>query len=248
MEKMTRMAKYKDLRENLKKDVVSTEATQTYVTNEEIVKDANYYRNIVGDESTVEKKVEITTPVREDTLYETLTFDTITENEKEEMQSVFDKVRETNGQEQYNTRMDILNKIRQSKVEVSEPMVVEETPVEVVVEDIVQTPSENRFGYIKEEIQEEIKEIEEEIFDEDDDEDEVEETPKKRFGFFKRKDNEEVEEDDEEEIEEDNDEDEEDDDDEEESSFMVKLLNGCIIVLVLVLIGLVGFIAKEILL
>ena len=34
MEKMTRMSKYKELRESLKNDVVTTEATQTYVSND----------------------------------------------------------------------------------------------------------------------------------------------------------------------------------------------------------------------
>ena len=48
MEKMTRMSKYKELRESLKNDVVTTEATQTYVSNETAVKDINYYRNFVG--------------------------------------------------------------------------------------------------------------------------------------------------------------------------------------------------------
>ena len=240
MEKMTRMSKYKELRESLKNDVVTTEETKAYVPNQEIVKDANYYRNLVGDDSTIDKQVEIKKPVSEDTLYESLTFDTITENETEEVKTALDKVRENNGQEQYNTRMDILNKIRQSKVETP----VEQENVEEVEEEVEEEnePQENRFGYIKNEIKEEIEEIVEEDDDEEDDE---EEQPKKRFGFFKRK----VEEDDDDEEEEEVEEDEEDDDEDEEegSSFMVKVLNGLIVVLVLVLIGLVAFIAKEVL-
>lgn len=229
MEKMTRMSKYKELRESLKNDVVTTEATQTYVSNETAVKDINYYRNLVGEET---NQAELTKPQQEDTLYERLTFDTITENETEEVKTALDKVRETNGQEQYNTRMDILNKIRQSKVET--PVSYEED-VEEETEEVIEEVTENRFGYHKEEVKEEIiEEVEE-------DEDE-EEQPKKRFGFFGRKKQEEVEDEVEEEIEED-----EEDDEEEGSSFMVKLLNGCIVVLVLVLIGLVAFIAKEIL-
>lgn len=239
MEKMTRMSKYKDLRESLKNDVVTTEETKAYVPNQEIVKDANYYRNLVGDDSTVEKQVEIKKPVHEDTLYESLTFDTITENETEEVKTALDKVRENNGQEQYNTRMDILNKIRQSKVETPIEEVVEEEVEEEVEED--NEPQENRFGYIKNEIKEEIEEIVEE---DEDEKEEEEEQPKKRFGFFKHK----VEEDDDEEEEETEEEEEDEDDEEEEgSSFMVKVLNGLIVVLVLVLIGLVAFIAKEVL-
>ena len=229
MEKMTRMSKYKELRESFKNDVVTTEATQTYVSNETAVKDINYYRNLVGEET---NQAELTKPQQEDTLYERLTFDTITENETEEVKTALDKVRETNGQEQYNTRMDILNKIRQSKVET--PVSYEED-VEEETEEVIEEVTENRFGYHKEEVKEEIiEEVEE-------DEDE-EEQPKKRFGFFGRKKQEEVEDEVEEEIDED-----EEDEEEEGSSFMVKLLNGCIVVLVLVLIGLVTFIAKEIL-
>lgn len=229
MEKMTRMSKYKELRESLKNDVVTTEATQTYVSNETAVKDINYYRNLVGEET---NQAELTKPQQEDTLYERLTFDTITENETEEVKTALDKVRETNGQEQYNTRMDILNKIRQSKVET--PVSYEEE-VEEETEEVIEDVTENRFGYHKEEVKEDV----EQEVEEDEDE---EEQPKKRFGFFGRKKQEEVEEEVEEEIEED-----EDDEEEEGSSFMVKLLNGCIVVLVLVLIGLVAFIAKEIL-
>lgn len=237
MERMTRMSKYKELRESLKNDVVTAEETKAYVPNQEIVKDANYYRNLVGDDSTVEKQVEIKKPANEDTLYESLTFDTIKENETEEVKSVLGKVRENNGQEEFNTRMDILNKIRQSKVEKE---IVEEyrEEVEEVIEDIEEEIEEpiiddvNRFGYSKE------KEVDI-VIEETEEEDDEEETPHKRFGLFKRKS-----EDDEEEIEED----EDDEDEEEGSSFMIKLLNGCIIILVLVLIGLVAFIAKEILL
>ena len=228
MEKMTRMSKYKELRESLKNDVVTTEATQTYVSNETAVKDINYYRNLVGEET---NQAELTKPQQEDTLYERLTFDTITENETEEVKTALDKVRETNGQEQYNTRMDILNKIRQSKVET--PVSYEEE-VEEETEEVIVDVTENRFGYHKEEVKEDV----EQEVEEDEDE---EEQPKKRFGFFGRKKQEEVEDEVEEEIEED------EDDEEEGSSFMVKLLNGCIVVLVLVLIGLVAFIAKEIL-
>lgn len=244
MEKMTRMSKYKELRESLKNDVVTTEETQAYVANEEIVKDANYYRNLVGEDTTLDKQVEIKNPVKEDTLYESLTFDTITENETEEVKSVLEKVRENSGQEQFNTRMDILNKIRQSKVEVEEVKEEIQEEIEEAVEEVFEEEKEepvveaNRFGYVKEEEVEEIEDQKEE------DEEEEEEKPRKRGLFGRKKKEEEVvdNEDDE------DDEEEEEDEEEEGSSFMIKLLNGCIIVLVLVLLGLVAFIAKEILL
>jgi len=230
MERMTRMSKYKELRESLKKDVITTE--ENYTNHQEVVKDASYYRNLVGEKT--EEQIEIKSPIKDDTLYESLTFETITENETEEVKTALDKVRENNGQEQYNTRMDILNKIRQSKVEKKVESSAVET-IEEIEEEIEEdtNENENRFGYVKE------NKVEEVISEEE----EVEEEPKKKFGIFKKKKVEEVEEDDE-----DDEEEQEDEEDEEEgSSFMVKLLNGCIIILVLVLIGLVGFIAKEVL-
>lgn len=220
MEKMTRMSKYKELRESLKNDVITTESTQNYVANEEMVKDLSYYRNLVGEE--------IKQPVKEDTLIESMTFETITENETEEVKGALEKVRENSGLDQYNTRLDILNKIRQAKVE--RPVVEMEEEVEEIQEDQQENEEviqENRFGYVKEETETQI------------DEEEVEQEPKKKFSFFKKK--EETEELEEENIE------EEDVEDQEESTFLIKLLNGFIIVLVLVLVALVAFIAKEVL-
>lgn len=227
MEKMTRMSKYKELRESLKNDVVTTEETHNYVVNEEIVKDASYYRNIVGD-----NKVELQQAHAEDTLHESLTFETITENEPEEIKTAIERVRENSGVDQFNTRMDILNKIRQSKVEVTE------TNVEEEIEEVEEVKS------LKEEIEAKVQQsVNESMFEEIEEETETEEEQrKKRFGFFKKKESnveEEIVEEIQEEIE------DEEEDEEEESSFMVKLLNGCIIILSLVLLGLVIFIAKE---
>ena len=220
MEKMTRMSKYKELRESLKNDVITTESTQNYVANEEMVKDLSYYRNLVGEE--------IKQPVKEDTLIESMTFETITENETEEVKGALEKVRENSGLDQYNTRLDILNKIRQAKVE--KPVVEMKEEVEEIHEDQQENEEviqENRFGYVKEETETQI------------DEEEVDQEPKKKFSFFKKK--EETEELEEENVE------EEDVEDQEESTFLIKLLNGFIIVLVLVLVALVAFIAKEVL-
>lgn len=219
MEKMTRMSKYKELRESLKNDVITTESTQNYVANEEMVKDLSYYRNLVGEE--------IKQPVKEDTLIESMTFETITENETEEVKGALEKVRENSGLDQYNTRLDILNKIRQAKVE--RPVVEMKEEVEEIHEDQQENEEviqENRFGYVKEETETQI------------DEEEVDQEPKKKFSFFKKK--EETEELEEENV-------EEDVEDQEESTFLIKLLNGFIIVLVLVLVALVAFIAKEVL-
>ena len=234
MEKMTRMSKYKELRESLKNDVVTNEQAKPYIANEEIVKDASYYRNLVGENINNESQVEIQQANNNDTLLESLTFETITENEPEEVKSAIGRVKENSGLNHYNTRMDILNKIRQSKIE-TPSLVVEDEEVEEneFVPNSFKLEIEEK---VNESIVEETNEVEEEI---------EEDTNKKRFGFFKKKkvDEEVVEEEVEEEVEE-----IEEETEEEESSFMVKLLNGLIIVLSLVLVGLVLFIAKEFLL
>ena len=176
MEKMTRMSKYKELRESLKNDVVTNEQAQPYIANEEIVKDASYYRNLVGENINNESQVEIQQANNNDTLLESLTFETITENEPEEVKSAIGRVKENSGLNHYNTRMDILNKIRQSKIE-TPSLVVEDEEVEEneFVPNSFKLEIEEK---VNESIVEETNEVEEEI---------EEDTNKKRFGFFKKK-------------------------------------------------------------
>ena len=115
-------------------------------------------------------------------------------------------------------------------IDTGEPVVEMKEEVEEIHEDQQENEEviqENRFGYVKEETETQI------------DEEEVDQEPKKKFSFFKKK--EETEELEEENVE------EEDVEDQEESTFLIKLLNGFIIVLVLVLVALVAFIAKEVL-
>lgn len=243
MEKMSRMSKYKDLREGIKKDVVSDQQTTAYTSNQEPVKDADYYkRYLASEEEALSRPTKLKNAANDDTLLEPMTLDTVNSQVDEELERALSKVRQESGQEDYNTRMDILNKIRQSKM-IQEPEEEETDPEEIEDEEDEEEEEDSghRFGFFKRH-----RDDDEEEEEEDDEEEEEEEPRRKRFGFFKRHDDEE--DDDEEEesrtpshtvIEED-----EDDEDEENSTF-VKILNVIIVILGLVLIGLIGYIVKE---
>lgn len=262
MARMSRMTKYKDLREGIKTDVVTSDSASVYTGQEKQVRDADYYKRFLNSDqvSQLEK------PDTEDTLLESLTLDSINSQVDEELERALSRVREEAGQEDFNTRMDILNKIRQTKMaqaaaltqeEVEEPVIEEEVELEEDGEEEEQS-SGYRFGLFKR--RQEDDEIEDE--QEDEQEDEEEETSHRfRFGFKKRM--AEVEEDEqEEELEEeeetprkfrfgskkrssDIEEDELEEGEEEENSTFIKVLNGVIIVLSLVLVALVGYIIKE---
>ncbi len=265
MARMSRMTKYKDLREGIKTDVVTSDSASVYTGQEKQVRDADYYKRFLNSDqvSQLEK------PDTEDTLLESLTLDSINSQVDEELERALSRVREEAGQEDFNTRMDILNKIRQTKMaqaaaltqeEVEEPEIEEEVELEEDDEEEEQA-SGYRFGLFKR--RQEDDEIEDEQEDEqEDEEDEEEETSHRfRFGFKKRM--AEVEEDEqEEELEEeeetprkfrfgskkrssDIEEDELEEGEEEENSTFIKVLNGVIIVLSLVLVALVGYIIKE---
>lgn len=260
MARMSRMTKYKDLREGIKTDVVTSDSASVYTGQEKQVRDADYYKRFLNSDqvSQLEK------PDPEDTLLESLTLDSINSQVDEELERALSRVREEAGQEDFNTRMDILNKIRQTKMaqdaaltqeEIKEPEIEE---VELEEEDEEEEQSSGyRFGLFKR--RQEDDEIEDEQQDEQEDEEE-ETSHRFRFGFKKRM--AEVEEDDEEEeLEEEEaprkfrfgskkrsseiEEDELEEGEEEENSTFIKVLNGVIIVLSLVLVALVGYIIKE---
>lgn len=260
MARMSRMTKYKDLREGIKTDVVTSDSASVYTGQEKQVRDADYYKRFLNSDqvSQLEK------PDPEDTLLESLTLDSINSQVDEELERALSRVREEAGQEDFNTRMDILNKIRQTKMaqeaaltqeEIKEPE-IEEVELEEDDEEEEQS-SGYRFGLFKR--RQEDDEIEDEQQDEQEDEEE-ETSHRFRFGFRKRM--AEVEEDDEEEeLEEEEaprkfrfgskkrsseiEEDELEEGEEEENSTFIKVLNGVIIVLSLILVALVGYIIKE---
>lgn len=235
MEKMSRMSKYKDLREGIKKDVVSNTQT-TYTQQQEPVRDADYYKRfLASEESALEKPSKLQNAMNDDTLVEPMTIDTINSQVDEELERALSRVRQESGQEDYNTRVDILNKIRQSKM-LQEAQNSDEEESEELIDDEEENDDEeasHRFGFFKRHQDED---------EEDDDEEEEEEEPeetKRGFTLFKRHHDEEDDELDEEEN------DDEDDEDDEENSTFVKVLNGIIVVLGIVLIALIGYIAKE---
>lgn len=265
MARMSRMTKYKDLREGIKTDVVTSDSASVYTGQEKQVRDADYYKRFLNSDqvSQLEK------PDTEDTLLESLTLDSINSQVDEELERALSRVREEAGQEDFNTRMDILNKIRQTKMaqaaaltqeEVEEPEIEEEVELEEDDEEEEQA-SGYRFGLFRR--RQEDDEIEDEQEDEQEDEEEEEEETSHRFRFGFKKRMAEVEEDEqEEELEEeeetprkfrfgskkrssDIEEDELEEGEEEENSTFIKVLNGVIIVLSLVLVALVGYIIKE---
>ena len=265
MARMSRMTKYKDLREGIKTDVVTSDSASVYTGQEKQVRDADYYKRFLNSDqvSQLEK------PDTEDTLLESLTLDSINSQVDEELERALSRVREEAGQEDFNTRMDILNKIRQTKMaqaaaltqeEVEEPEIEEEVELEEDDEEEEQA-SGYRFGLFKR--RQEDDEIEDEQEDEQEDEEEEEEETSHRFRFGFKKRMAEVEEDEqEEELEEeeetprkfrfgskkrssDIEEDELEEGEEEENSTFIKVLNGVISVLSLVLVALVGYIIKE---
>ncbi|CVH74192.1 hypothetical protein BN3662_00003 [Clostridiales bacterium CHKCI006] len=264
MERPSRMSKYKELREGIKTDVSAT-STSNHDTVKELnsLSDTDFLREFpqIDDEEPV-KPAKLRSANKEDTLVESLTLDTINSQVDEELQRALTRVREDAGQDDFNTRMDILNKIRQSQAasslqesfaddeEEEEEVAQEEEEVYEEEEDEDESPSRARFGLFRRHQDDEEEEEDEEYeeYDEYDDEEEEEESSDhRRFGFLKRHhDDEEEEEDDEEptirvaHI----DEEEEEEDDVEHSKF-VKVLNGIIVILVLILVGLLVYFASE---
>lgn len=186
MEKMSRMRKYKDLRENIKTDVVSESPTvNNYTFNQE-----------------EEKAVQLRTPDHQDTLVEGMTIDTINSQKNEQLERALNRVREeTNQEENFDTRIDILNKIRQSRIDETE-MMDEDTDEHPLFQ--FQEQKEEEQEPIFDEVTEEVKAVVEDVEDNDDEEDEDASNPT-----------------------------------------YVKILNGIIIILAIILVGLLGYIVKE---
>lgn len=246
---MSRMAKYKDLREGMKTDVISDEATSTYTVNqkEEPIRDADYYKRFLASEDMTQIK---TATDADMSTTQPMTYDNVNAQVDEDLERALTKVREESGQEEYNTRMDILNKIRQARLSEEEASdddeIEEEQEPEVIEEDDEdddedeEETSRRRFGFFKRHQEEDDDEDDEDDYDDDeDDEDEEDEKPRKRFGLFKKHD------DSDEEDDEDEDFDDDDDDEKEGNSLFVKVLNVVIVILGLVLVALVAYIVKE---
>lgn len=97
MEKQTRINKYKDLREEMKEEV----AIDRHVFDEQNEDDDEFLAFLPKQE-----KVDI-----EDTLMEPLSYETLNKDNDEVKQAI-NEAKINVGKEQYNTRLDILNKIK----------------------------------------------------------------------------------------------------------------------------------------
>lgn len=98
MEKMTRVQKYKELRENMKEEVSIERNTIIEETDDE-----DDFLDFLPKEETEENL--------EDTLDKPLIYESLNEDSKE-VKDALNKAKINVGKDQYNTRLDILNKIR----------------------------------------------------------------------------------------------------------------------------------------
>lgn len=230
MERKSRMAKYQDLRASIQQN--SEQAKQS--TNTTTVEPKTFEQPKVSTLTTA-------TNLQEDTLIEQLTLENINSQPNEVLDRALSDVRESQNQpDSFNTRVDILNKIRQSKINAGEseeeliPTPVNETieeEDEPIVEKTTEDEAFSRFGF-KRAVEEEEEEVEEEITEEV--------TTKTGIFHFGKKN---VEEEDEEEVVEEEIV-EEEDEEEEKPSLLIKILNGIIILLSIALVGLIAYMVK----
>ncbi len=233
MEKQTRMSKYKDLRAEMMEEVPIHHSESTTIVEED-----DFLAFIPKKE---EKKLE-------DTLIEPLTYETLDKND-EGVRSAITRAKANVGKEQYNTRLDILSKIKgeefiETKVEEKKTPAKKMSLLEKLaslspeedVEELKKFQSEEKK---KETIKKEV--VKEETVEEkitspfigikEKKIEEIKEEPVKQASLkdllFESEDEEEVE--------------------EEKDSKVVTVLNYAIIALMLVFVGLICFIIKDIL-
>lgn len=102
MEKQTRVNKYKDLREEMKEEVaINRQAIETPVDE-----DDDFLAFIPKTEK----------PHLEDTLMEPLSYETL-KQDNDEIMHALNEAKVNVGKEQYNTRLDILSKIKQDETD-----------------------------------------------------------------------------------------------------------------------------------
>lgn len=98
MEKETRISKYKELREEMKEEVAIDRHTMIDESDDE---DDDFLSFLPKKE----------VPREDDTLMEPLSYETL-KNDNEEVKMALNEAKVNVGKEQYNTRLDILNKIK----------------------------------------------------------------------------------------------------------------------------------------
>ena len=220
MEKQTRINKYKDLRDEMKEEV----AIDRQVTYEQDDEDDDFLSFLPQNH---QKDIQ-------DTLMEPLSYETL-KPDSEDIKSALNEAKTNMGKEQYNTRLDILNKIKQS--EEHQPQHSEASQSEVKAEPQKKMSLLEKLAAMSpEEDAEELKKYEEGLtvadFMKEDKKkskrEKVEKTEKRE------KHQEPVEN-----IKEDS------DDEDQEDSKLVTILNYVIIVFIVIFIVLAFFIAKQ---
>ena len=220
MEKQTRINKYKELRDEMKEEV----AINSQVTYEQDDEDDDFLSFLPQNH---QKDIQ-------DTLMEPLSYETL-KPDSEDIKSALNEAKTNMGKEQYNTRLDILNKIKQS--EEHQPQHSEASQSEVKAEPQKKMSLLEKLAAMSpEEDAEELKKYEEGLtvadFMKEDKKkskrEKVEKTEKRE------KHQEPVEN-----IKEDS------DDEDQEDSKLVTILNYVIIVFIVIFIVLAFFIAKQ---
>ena len=213
MEKQTRINKYKELRDEMKEEV----AIDRQVTYEQDDEDDDFLSFLPQNH---QKDIQ-------DTLMEPLSYETL-KPDSEDIKSALNEAKTNMGKEQYNTRLDILNKIKQS--EEHQPQHSEASQSEVKAEPQKKMSLLEKLAAMSpEEDAEELKKYEEGLTVADFmKEDKIEKTEKRE------KHQEPVEN-----IKEDS------DDEDQEDSKLVTILNYVIIVFIVIFIVLAFFIAKQ---
>ncbi len=150
MEKQTRVSKYKELRDEMKEEVAINRDMNTASQEEE----DDFLAFMPKQE---EKKIE-------DTLIEPLSYETL-DQDSEDVVNALREAKVTVGKERYNTRLDILNKIKQDSSYVPTHGVKEESVQEVQQEEPTKKMSllERLAAMSPEEDAEELKKYEEEL-------------------------------------------------------------------------------------
>lgn len=243
MDKMSRIQKYKDLREQINDEVAIDRSKETQVVEE--VEDDEFLKEIQPKGHS-----DIVVDALSDDTLEGVTFDHLLgEEEEQAVDQALSRAKAYGGRE-FDTRMDIYNRIRkgakaQPKVESKDP--VEEPQPEKREEPEKKMTLLEKLAVLSPEVdvEEEVKEILEHP--------EVSPTPVKDVDITEETDiisldelqkaqqviqEEEVEENIEEEI---------DEEDDEEPSKWTKVLNGIIIVLVIMIVCLFGYLVKMML-
>lgn len=220
MEKQTRVNKYKELREEMKEEV----AIDRHVVEENIDEEDDFLAFLPQSDK----------PSLDDTLVEPLTYESL-KHDNEDIKSAIHSAKMNVGKEQYNTRLDILNKIKQEDKEyvpVHEYQTEEFSKGHIVKEESQKKMSllEKLAAMSPEEDAEELKKFEEGLTVADLMSDKNKKVQKEKKPVSNIEQIEDI-----------------DEEESEESSKLVTVLNYVIIVFIIVFIVLAFFIIKQLL-